>query len=300
MSRRVLDALASARPAVSFEFFPPKDQAAEALLKARVDALGPLQPDFVSVTFGAGGGGGDRAEASIAATKAVGQVTLAARVAHLALAGQTVADLQRAAGWFLEAGVEGFMALRGDPPDGPGGAWVGHPGGLTYAVELVELLRQVTALPVGVAAFPHGHPTAPSLEIDARVLAAKQAAGADFAVTQVLFSAEAYRALLDRAERHGVTMPIVPGIMPITARSKVEKLELFSGAALPGPLAVALVKAGGVAGAQERVGLEWSVELVDQLLAEGAPGVHFYTLNSSEATQRICDTLGLRGALAGS
>ncbi|MDR1823723.1 MAG: methylenetetrahydrofolate reductase [Bifidobacteriaceae bacterium] len=297
MANRVMAALAAAAPSLSFEFFPPKDAAGAATLRQRAGELAALEPDFVSVTYGAGGGRDHRAEASIEATRWLAEVLPAARVAHLALAGHSVAELRQAVERFTAAQVDGFMALRGDPPGGPGTPWVAAADGLTYAVELVELIRGLSDCPVGVAAFPYGHPTASSLAADAAVLAGKQAAGAQFAITQVLFAASAYEALVERAQRAGATLPLVPGVMPITGRSRISKLQAFSGAPLPGELSrrLELVQTPDEL---DEVGLDWSVQLVEELLAAGAPGVHFYTLNGSTATGRICQALGLKGALA--
>jgi methylenetetrahydrofolate reductase (NADPH) len=226
-------------------------------------------------------------------TEALAGVTRAARVAHLTLVGHPRAELEQAVGRFVEAGVEGFMALRGDPPGGPAEPWAPTPGGLRYAVELVALIRQLTDLPVGVAAFPQGHPKALSPQHDAAVLAAKQAAGASFALTQVVFDAGAYFDLVDRAARAGATLPLVPGVMPVTAGSRVAKLEQFSGAPLPRPLAEAIARADSPAQVS-RLGADWSVRLVRELLAGGAPGAHFYTLNSP-VTEAICLELDLAG-----
>jgi methylenetetrahydrofolate reductase (NADPH) len=258
---------------------------------ARLDAL---RPDFVSVTYGAGGGadGASRQAASLRATAHLADTTSAARLAHLTLAGHSRAELARVVGEFLDGGVDGFMALRGDPPGGPSAPWRPVDGGLTYACELVELIREASPAPIGVAAFPFGHPSAPSLEHDAVVLALKQKAGADFALSQVLFEAEAYFRMVERAARNGASLPIIPGIMPVTGAVRREKLELFSGGPLPTALAERVAKATGP-DELTRIGVDWSVELVGELLEWGAPGVHFYTINSCGATEAICREAGL-------
>jgi methylenetetrahydrofolate reductase (NADPH) len=222
------------------------------------------------------------------------QVTQAARVAHLTLVGQRREDLVEAVQALLAVGAEAFMVLRGDPPGGPGGDWVSTPGGLTYAVELVELVRQLSSAPVGVAAFPYGHPTAPSLRHDAAVLAGKQEAGADFAISQVVFDAAAYFGLRDRSELAGATLPIIPGIMPVSQVTRVDRLELYSGAPVPAPL-LGLIERASSGEELDQVGIAWSVKLVQELLRGGAPGVHFYTLNSCPAAEAICRELGLTG-----
>jgi methylenetetrahydrofolate reductase (NADPH) len=290
-----MEAIRRPAPSVSFEFYPPADPAARAALLERARRLDRFAPDFVSVTYGAGGAGKAGQTASFEVTEALADATRAARVAHLTLVGHPREELSAVARRFVEAGAEGFMALRGDPLGGPAAAWAPAPGGLRYAAELVALIRGLTDLPIGVAAFPHGHPTARSLEHDAAVLASKQAAGASFGLTQVVFEAAAYFDLVERAARAGATLPLVPGVMPVTAASKVAKLELFSGAPLPRALARSIELAETPADL-DRVGVEWAARLVRDLLAGGAPGAHFYTLNSSPATEAICAELGLAGA----
>jgi methylenetetrahydrofolate reductase (NADPH) len=292
---RILNAVQAAAPSVSFEFYPPRDDSAVGRLLERAARLESLGPDFVSVTYGAGGGAGGRQETSIRATELLSRATGAPRLAHLTLAGHSRSELARVVGRFLTSGVDGFMALRGDPPGGPTAAWRGWPGGLTYACELVELIRSLFDGPIGVAAFPYGHPAARSLEHDAAVLATKQRSGADFALTQVVFDPEAYFRLVERAAAHGATLPIVPGIMPITGTAQRSKLELFSGAPLPAALAER-ISAARDRDELARIGVDWCAGLVRELLDGGAPGVHFYTLNSSSATEAICRELGLTGS----
>jgi methylenetetrahydrofolate reductase (NADPH) len=163
---------------------------------------------------------------------------------------------------------------------------------------LVEFIRHLSDVPIGVAAFPYGHPSAESLQHDAAVLAMKQQAGADFALTQVLFEPEAYFRLIDRASARGATLPVIAGIMPITGSVRLEKLQLLSGAPLPERLAeqVASARDGDELA---RIGVEWCVDLVRKLLDGGAPGIHFYTLNASVATETICRELSLRGRANG-
>jgi methylenetetrahydrofolate reductase (NADPH) len=290
-----LEALGRPEPSLSFEFYPPKDPAARLALLRRAGALDRFAPDFVSVTYGAGGAGPAGQTASFEVLAALAGATGAARVAHLTLVGQRREELEQAVGRLAAAGAEAFMALRGDPADGPAGVWSQTPGGLRYAVELVELIRGLTALPIGVAAFPQGHPAAPDLARDAAVLAAKQAAGASFALTQVVYQAEAYFKLAERARAAGASLPLVPGIMPLAATSKLAKLELFAGAPLPAALVRAAARAASP-GEVDRVGVQWSVQLARDLLAGGAPGVHFYTLNSSPAPEAVCRQLGFGGS----
>jgi methylenetetrahydrofolate reductase (NADPH) len=292
-----LNAIRRSSPSLSFEFYPPRDAAAVVALLRRAHRLDALGPDFVSVTYGAGGAdrsGAAVRDASVRATRELAGVTSAARVAHLTLVGQTRDELVEAVRGFAATGVDGFLALRGDPVGGPGAPWTPTPGGLVHASELVALIRRETDVPVGVAAFPHGHPTAVSLAQDADVLALKQDAGAAFAVTQVTFDVEPYLGLVDRARRAGATLPIIPGIMPVTASSVVAKLEAFSGAPLPPDLARRLDAAGSPE-EREAVGVDWSIGLARELLAGGAPGVHIYTLNSPAAAEAVCGGLATLG-----
>jgi methylenetetrahydrofolate reductase (NADPH) len=284
-----LDAINRPAPSLSFEFYPPQSPAAAEALAARAATLDATGPDFVSVTYGAGGGDVTRRAASFEAMEILGGATEAARLAHLTLAGHQRSELVYAIAQFVAAGAEGFMALRGDPPGGPRAPWPDG-GELTYALDLVELLSEQTNLPIGVAAFPYGHPTAASLEHDAAVLARKQAAGASFAVSQVVFDPAAYFRLRERAIRAGATLPIVPGIMPVTAGSKEDKLVAFSGAPLPAALSARLAAAPDPA-AREAHGTEWAVETVRALIAGGAPGVHLYTLNSTQAAEAVAADL---------
>ena len=270
-----------------------------ARLVEQAAALGELSPDFMSMTYGAGGGGAAVRQRSIEASDLIGQTTGVPIVAHLALAGHTVAELDQAIDQFLARPVAGFMALRGDPVGGPSAEWAKSPGGLTYASELVALIRRRSALPIGVAAFPFGHPAAATLAADTAALQAKQAAGANFAITQVLFQARPYKRLLDRLAAAGLSLPVVPGIMPITSSARISKLELFHGAPLPTQLRSQLDAVAGDKAATAEVGLRWAIELVGDLLAAGAPGVHFYTLNAASTTARICAELGLKGGSGG-
>jgi methylenetetrahydrofolate reductase (NADPH) len=289
----MLNAIRRPEPSLSFEFYPPRDGADFGPLAERASRLTALGADFVSVTYGAGGGAAGRREASARALAVLATVSDAPRLAHLTLAGHSRDDLTRIIGQFLADGAEGFMALRGDPPGGSRAQWQPTPGGLTYASELVALVRELTDQPIGVAAFPHGHPSARSLAHDADVLARKQAAGADFALSQVVLDAGAYFGLVERARQAGASLPIVPGIMPLSRSVRRERLELFSGAPLPRGLAELLDGTDDL-GERDRAGLDWTVDLVRELLAGGAPGVHFYTVTSSAATEAVCLRLGFK------
>lgn len=271
----------------SFEFFPPKDDEGEQRLWLAIRELEALRPTFVSVTYGAGGSTRDR---TVRITENIASDTTLTPVAHLTCVGHSVAELRRVVGEYADAGVRNVLALRGDPPDGPGTPWTATPGGLTYANELVALTKSLGDFSVGVAAFPEGHREAASLEADARVLALKQEAGAEFAITELFFRPDDYFALAERCAAVGVDLPIIPGIMPITNLRQIQRMAELSGRAVP-PEVVA--RFDGVTDPAEvrRIGVEIATELCERLLAGGAPGLHFYTLNRSRATREIYASL---------
>jgi methylenetetrahydrofolate reductase (NADPH) len=183
--------------------------------------------------------------------------------------------------------VRNVLALRGDPPEGPTASFVPHPRGLHNAVELVEMVKDLGDFSVGVAAFPDVHPAAESAESDARYLAAKAAAGADFAITQLFFRPETYFALVERVSALGADIPIIPGIMPITNLAQVTRMAELSGAALPDAIVERVSRFEGDPAAVRAEGIAIATEMCDALLAGGAPGLHFYTLNRSKATREI-------------
>ena len=191
---------------------------------------------------------------------------------------------------YRDAGVRNILALRGDPSDGPSAPWTPTPGGLTYASELVELAKATGDFSVGVAAFPEKHPASQSQEDDARFLAAKARAGADFAVTQLFFRAQDYVDLVERVRAHDVDIPVLPGIMPITNLRSVRRMAELSGAQIPDEL---MARFDGVTDPADvrRIGVDIATELCEAVLEGGAPGLHFYTLNRSRATLEIFERL---------
>jgi methylenetetrahydrofolate reductase (NADPH) len=289
--------LAAGGRSFSFEFFPPRDDAGQAALWQAVRRLEPLHPTFVSVTYGAGGSTRER---TVRVTTRIARETTLTPVGHLTCVAASRAQLRTVVGAYADAGVRNVLALRGDPPRDEPGGWRAHPDGLEHADELVRLVRGLGRFCVGVAAFPQIHPESPSLEHDARVLAAKQAAGAQFAITQFFFDAADYFRLRDLASRHGCAIPIVPGLMPVTNLRQIQRFAQLSGATLPAPLVEALLSAGDDPAAVRRIGVDAATALAAQLLAQDAPGLHFYTLNHSTATLEIYRDLGLaRKARAG-
>ena len=285
------EVLASGRRSFSFEFFPPKDDAGERQLWQTIRELEALSPTFVSVTYGAGGW--TTRDRTLRVVENIASDTTLEAVAHLTCVGHTRDQLRKIIGDLAASGVRNVLALRGDPPGGPGDAWVRHPDGLDYAVELVELVRELGDFTVGVAAFPQVHPEAADADADARILAAKAEAGASFAVTQLFFDAEDYSALVQRASTYGCTIPVLPGIMPITNLRQVTRFAELSRREVPAWV-VSRISAYDDAASVRAAGIEIATELCDRLLAEGAPGLHYYTLNKSTATRQIHADLGYR------
>ena len=288
MSIGLQRSLTSGDPVYSFEFFPPKTDEGEALLWRTIDDLTVLEPTFVSVTYGAGGSTRDR---TVRITSRILNETGIDAVAHLTCVGSTVEELREIMTRYQLAGITSLLALRGDPPGGPGSPWTPTAGGLDYADQLVELAAETGTFTIGVAAFPERHPESPSLEFDAQVLAAKQRAGASFAVTQFFFDAQDYFELSNRAIAQGVSMPILPGIMPVTNIKQIERFATLSGAAFPPELAARFHAVGDDPAAVVELGIEVATELCEKLLAGGAPGLHFYTLNRSTATREVFSRL---------
>jgi methylenetetrahydrofolate reductase (NADPH) len=284
------DLVDTGRTSVSFEFFPPKDDAAEAVLWQAIRRLEQVNPTFVSVTYGAGGSTRDRTSRI---TRQIAQTTTLTPMAHLTCVGASRADLRTVIGEYADGGVPNVMVIRGDPPEGPTAPWTPHPGGLNYAVELVRLVRELGRFSVGVGAFPQVHPASASADDDARILAMKADAGASFAITQMFFDADDYFRLVERAAAHGCTIPIIPGIMPITNVRQVSRFGDLSGRPVPAELIERFERLSGQPGAVRAAGVEEATRLSATLLSGGAPGLHFYTLNRSTATLDVFNQLGL-------
>ncbi|NYD41451.1 methylenetetrahydrofolate reductase [NAD(P)H] [Nocardioides panaciterrulae] len=288
--RSMADLIGGGERSFSFEFFPPKDAAGEEQLWRAISDLEPYRPTFVSVTYGAGGSTRD---STVRITGRIARETSLTPMAHLTCVGHTRAELETILDRYAEAGVHHVMALRGDPSDGPRAPWTPTTGGLTYATELVELARSRGDFRIGVAAFPEGHPTAASLDADADVLAAKARAGAEFAVTQMFFRAEDYFGLVERVRARGVDLPILPGIMPILNLSAIRRQGELIGADVPASVVGRIAAHDGDPAAVRNEGVKIAVELCEELLAGGAPGLHFYTLNRSRATLEIFEALNV-------
>lgn len=279
--------LGSDHPSVSFEFFPPKDDEGERLLWEAIERLAPIEPDFVSITYGAGGSGQDR---TVRVTEQIHERTGLTPLAHLTCVGQSVEDLRGVLAEYARTGVEHVLALRGDPPGDVRGEWVRHPEGLDHADELVALVRESGDFAVGVAAFPDVHPESASLEDDVEVLVRKHEAGASFAVTQMVFDPETYLRLRDAvAER--VEMPITPGIMPITNLRQIARMSELMGTPLPRAVLDRLEAVADDKQAVRAVGMDIATEHAERMLSEGAPGLHFITMNRSTATVELHNRL---------
>ncbi len=287
---RIGDRLQRGERSFSFEFFPPKDEAGEEVLWRSISELEPLGPTFVSVTYGAGGTTRDR---TVAITGRIARETSMVPMAHLTCVGHTTDELRRILASLADSGVCNVLALRGDPPEGPGTPWVPTEGGVDYASELVALIRETGDQCVGVAAFPEGHRDAASLEADVAVLKAKHDAGAEFAVTEMVLRASDYAGLVERAAAAGVDFPIIPGVMPILNYTSMAKMVELSGREIPEEVLARIEPLRDDPAAVRAEGIAIATELCDELLSGGAPGLHFYTLNRSKATREIYASLGV-------
>lgn len=287
----------SAPIALSYELFPPKNAAAEAGLWDTIKELESTNPDYVSVTYGASGSNRDTAVELL--NRLLTETSLRP-LAHLTCVGNTADELAGIISELLDHGVRGILALRGDlPQDAAAGR---RPGSLAYAQDLIELIRRVEQrrsallcagkVAIGVAAYPARHPESPSIEHDVEVLLAKQRSGADFAITQVFFHADQYRDLVARARRAGVSIPIIPGVMPLTSLRRVQRLGDLTGVEPCPDLLDALGRADNSAESR-RVGVRATVDLARAALDAGAPGIHLYTFNEHAAALEVLDKLAL-------
>lgn len=279
---------------MSVELWPPRTDEAAARLDATLDRLASLAPDFASITYGAAGSTRDRTHDLVVSLQKERGITA---MAHLVCAAHTRSELETVLGRYRDEGIENVLALRGDPPEDGTGALA--EGELRHASELVELARSVGPFCVAVAAHPAGHPAAEDLAADRRNLARKLAA-ADLAITQFFFDRDEYLRLVDDLLALGVDRPVVPGVMPVTSVRTLGRMAALSGAPVPEVLERRVLAAGDDATEVARIGVEVATELCAGLLAAGAPGLHFYTMNQFAATVEICEALGLAGRATGS
>jgi methylenetetrahydrofolate reductase (NADPH) len=287
---KVTQRISGDRPVFSVEFFPPKDEAGEAELWRAIRRLEPLDPAFVSVTYGAGGSSRDR---TIRTTARIATDTTLVPMAHLTAVSHSVAELRQVIGAYAAAGIPNVLAIRGDPPGDPLGEWVPHPDGLIYADELVGLVRRLGDFCVGVAAFPYGHPRSPDPDTDLARLVAKIRAGADFAISQLFLEPEGFLRLRDRMAAAGCDVPLLPGIMPLTTVRTFRRGPELSGAPLPPALVERMERYADDPAGFRAEGMDVTAEMCARLLDEGVRGLHFYTLNRSTATVELVQRLGI-------
>lgn len=298
----------------SFELYPPRTASSEEALHETVRQLAAAGPDFLSVTYGAGGSTGGR---SLEVLRFIRENTEVEPLAHLTCVGNTYAGAARLIREFLDAGILSFLALRGDPPEGQTEPFLGD---LESAAQLVQLIDRAQAerapyeespVPgfpgaarvaprrkanIAVAAFPNGHPRATRRTQDVEALLAKQAAGATFAITQLFFHSDDYLAFVERARAAGVTIPILPGIMPITSPNRLARVLQLSGEELPSELSIALEVEPTTEGRRE-IGIDWAARLSREVIAGGAPGVHLYAFNQHETVLTVLAEAGVLPAL---
>lgn len=298
----------------SFELYPPRTASSEEALHETVRRLAAAGPDFLSVTYGAGGSTGGR---SLEVLRFIRENTDVEPLAHLTCVGNTYAGAASLIREFLDAGILSFLALRGDPPEGQTEPFLGD---LESAAQLVQLIDRAQAerapyeespVPgfpgtarvaprrkanIAVAAFPKGHPRATHRTQDVEALLAKQAAGATFAITQLFFHSDDYLAFVQRARAAGVTIPILPGIMPITSPNRLARVLALTGEDLPSELSIALEVEPTTEGRRE-IGIEWAARLAREVVDGGAPGIHLYAFNQHETVLTVLEEAGIVPAL---
>src|SRR3954447_1785847 len=278
-------------PSFSFEFFPPKTDEGERNLGRALAELSRLSPTFVSVTYGAGGSTTEKRKTIDIVAHLKRDYGMEA-MAHFTCVGATVGQLREMLDTMRDAGIENVLALRGDPPAGES-EWTATEGGLEYSRELIELIRDEYEFAIGAACFPEVHIHAVDAETDLRYLKDKVDAGARFLITQLFFENQAYYDFVARARDIGIDVPIIPGIMPITDYGQIKRITGMCGATIPDGLLRELELRGDQPGSVTDLGVAYATLQCADLLANGAPGIHFYTLNRSPATRAILSALRL-------
>ncbi len=293
MSPSILNRPTTSRFGVSFEFFPPKTDEMEAQLWRSVERLAPLAPSFVSVTYGAGGTTRERTHATV--RRLIGETTLQP-AAHLTCVSATREEILDVAREYWNSGVRHLVALRGDPPSGAGSAYEPHPGGFAYASDLVAGLRREFDFELSVSAYPEGHPQAGSMDAEIDNLKRKVDAGATRAISQFFFDNTVFLRYLERARAAGITVPIVPGIMPVTNFAQTKKFSAMCGTSVPDSMARHFDGLEDDAETRKLVAATLAAEQCTKLADQGVNDFHFYTLNRADLAYAICHILGLRAA----
>lgn len=276
---------------VSFEFFPPKTEKMQDTLWASIHRLAPLKPSFMSVTYGAGGSTRERTHDTVTAIQTETGIPAAA---HLTCVAATRAEVDAVARSYWDAGIRRIVALRGDPPEGIGKTYTPHPGGYAYAADLVAGLKKVADFDISVACYPETHPEAASPEADIDNLKRKIDAGADRAISQYFFNIDDWRRFMDRVAAAGITIPVIPGIIPVTNFTQVAKFSKMCGSSVPQWLYERFEGLDDDPKTRELVAATTAAEMVEQLHADGSDSFHFYTLNRADLTFAICHILGVR------
>jgi methylenetetrahydrofolate reductase (NADPH) len=284
---RIDEIIATTRPCFSFEFFPPKTEEGAKALFETVRTLKPLEPGFVSVTYGAGGA---TREGTVEISGAIKREFEIETMAHLSCVGETRQTLEEILANIERASLENVLALRGDPPRGQP-EFKQPEGGLSSSPELAAFISERTEFAIGAACFPEVHPEAAGLEADLAFLKTKVEAGASFLITQLFFDNQVFFDWLAAARRAGIGVPIIAGVMPITSYAQIVRFCEICQATIPDPLAEAMEAMGGDEQAEFELGVAYAARQCDELLAAGAPGIHFYTLNKAPATRAILAAL---------